>query len=124
MKNKVIVEIGGNEYTILASEPEEYIHKIAGTVNRKIAEMMEANPRMSQLMAAVLAGVTFCDEQFKAQSAADNLRNQLKVYLDDAAKQKSIAEEHKQEIALLNQKIQELRVELAKKGNVNGPDGR
>ncbi|HCS75205.1 MAG TPA: cell division protein ZapA, partial [Clostridiales bacterium] len=40
-KSKAIVRIAGREYTIRASESEEYIHRVAIYVNRKMEEVIK-----------------------------------------------------------------------------------
>jgi len=120
VKNRVTVKIADNEYTIVADETEEYIRKIGGMVNSRMTEMLEANPRMSTLMAAVLCCTNFCDELMKAQNAADNLRAQMKTYLDESAKYRAEADEARREIARLNNEIQSLRAQLSRQQSSTG----
>ena len=48
--------------------------------------------------AAVLTAANIADELFKAQEIAENLRSQLKEYLDEASKSKNEISELKREI--------------------------
>lgn len=113
MKNKVTVKICSQEYSILAVEPEEYMLRVASLVDRKMNEIMEQNQRLSLADAAVLSAINLCDDCLKAQSAGDNLRSQIKQYLDDAAKYRQEADEAKKEIVRLRNEMQDLKIRRA-----------
>ena len=53
---------------------------------------------MSRIDAAVLTAVNLADELLKAQEAAENLRRQLKTYLDEASQAKAEASELKRQL--------------------------
>jgi cell division protein ZapA len=74
---KAVVRIGGREYTIRASETEEYIHRVAIYVNRKLEEIEKAQPSLSTSMAAVLAAINLGDEVLKLQAETGSLKGQL-----------------------------------------------
>ena len=48
--------------------------------------------------AAVLAALNIADELFKAQEASENLRRQVKTYLDEAAQAKNEVSELKRQL--------------------------
>ena len=58
--------------------------------------------------AAILTAVNLADEMIKQQGNAENLRAQLKGYLDEANKAKAELSESKREIFKLQQQIQKL----------------
>mgnify|MGYP001283426327 FL=1 len=64
-KVKAVVRIAGREYTIRAFETEEYIHRVAIYVNRKMEEITSAQPGLSTAMAAVLTAINLSDEVLK-----------------------------------------------------------
>ena len=99
-KNRVDVKIAGDTFTILAAESEEYIRRVAQYVDSKIAAV-NTTGRLPMLDAAILAACNITDEQFKASQNEENMRVQLKAYLDD--------------IARLRTEVNELRRERAKK---------
>ena len=99
-KNRVDVRIAGDTFTILATESEEYIRRVAQYVDTKITTVNAAG-KLPMLDAAILAAVNIADEQFKATQNEENMRIQLKAYLDD--------------IARLRTEINDLRRQLAKK---------
>lgn len=61
-KNKTVVRIAGNEYTLLADLPEEYIHKVAIYVDKKMAEVSKQRDNLSTAMIAVMAAINIADE--------------------------------------------------------------
>lgn len=84
MKNKITVRIGGVDYTIIASESEDYIREVADYVDTKVCELLNSSAKVTALNAAVLASINLCDEFFKARQSAENLRSQLTMYLEEA----------------------------------------
>ena len=98
MKNRVVVTIAQQEYTLIASEDEEYVRKIAALVDEKIGEVMEEG-RISLLNAVILASTNIADSYYKSLEASENLRNQLKSYLEDLTRMKSETAELRRELA-------------------------
>ena len=97
MANRVTMNICGEDYTLVAEENAAYMEKVGTMVNDKMTELMES-ARVGRTDAAVLAAVNITDELFKAQEAAENLRRQLKVYLDEATQAKNEASELKRQL--------------------------
>ena len=103
MKNRVAVTIAGQEYTLVGTEDAGYTEKVAAHVDEKVREVMES-ARVSLVDGAVLAAVNIADEYFKEVEAAENLRRQLKEYLEEATKLKMEHYEAKREIFKLQNK--------------------
>lgn len=103
MKNRVTVTIAGQEYTLVATEDKGYVEKVAGHVDAKIQEVLDG-ARVSLVDAAVLGAVNVADEYFKEVEASENLRRQLKEYLEEATKLKMELSEAKREIFKLQNK--------------------
>ena len=97
MKNKVTVTIAEREYTLVGTEDEAYVRQIAQYVDKQITDVMEG-ARVSLADGAVLSAVNIADELFKEQAAAENLRRQLKEYLEEGTKLKMELSEAKREI--------------------------
>lgn len=108
MANRITVSICGEEYTLMAEENLSYMQKVAALVDTKMSEMMSTG-RVSRMDAAVLAAANMADEMLKQQSSTENLRSQLKGYLDDANKAKSELSECKREIFKLQQQLDKLK---------------
>lgn len=97
MANRVTMSICGEEYTLVAEESAAYMEKVGALVDKKMAELMDA-AHMGRLDAAVLTAVNIADELYKAQESAENLRRQLKTYLDEASQAKAEISELKRQL--------------------------
>lgn len=64
-KNKVIVKILGQDYTIVSDETREYIQKLSNYVDDKMVEIAEKNKKLSTAMIAVLTALNIADEYYK-----------------------------------------------------------
>ena len=97
MANRVTMSICGEEYTLVAEESAAYMEKVGALVDKKMAELMDA-AHMGRLDAAVLTAVNIADALYKAQESAENLRRQLKTYLDEASQAKAEISELKRQL--------------------------
>ena len=102
--NKVKLLICGSEYALTTDESPEYMEELAGRIERAMKEFL-VNPRISLSMAAVLVALDQADTAEKALHASDNLRAQMKEYLDDNARARMEADRLRQENSLLRQKL-------------------
>ena len=100
--NKVKLNICGTEYIIASDEPEGYVQELGSQVDRAMRGLLDSDERISTTMAAVLTAITNADAAKKAEDSADNLRAQMKGYLDDNARAR-------QEIESLRRELGELR---------------
>ena len=104
MKNRVTVTSAGQEYTLVATEEEGYVEKVAQHVDAQMKQVLDG-ARVSLVDGAVLTAVNIADEYFTAAEASETLRRQLKEYLEEATKLKMELSEAKREIfKLQNQK--------------------
>ncbi len=115
MKNKIQVKINGMEYTLLSTEPEDYVQKVASMVNRKMNEVTENCPHLSTAMAAVLSAINLADTCLKSDGNSEHLRTQIADYADELKGVKSELEEKKQELSKVSAQLQKLQIEIAKK---------
>ena len=97
MANKVTMNICGQEYTLVADESAAYMEKVGALVDEKMRQVLDAL-HVSQTDAAVLAAVNLADELLKNQAAAENLRRQVKNYLDEATQAKTEASELRRQL--------------------------
>ena len=104
MANRVVITICGEEYTLVADETSAYMQKVGGYVSDKMTEVMNA-AKVGRTDAAVLTAVNLADELFKAQTAGEQLRGQIKGYLDEASKAQAEVSELKREIFRLQQRL-------------------
>ena len=103
MQNRVTVTVGGLNYTLLAVEDENYVHRVAAYVNEKLKETGKAGGG-SRMDSAILTAINIADDRFKEQEASENLRRQLKDLLEENSRLKSELSEAKREIFKLQQK--------------------
>ena len=103
MVNRITVSICGDDYTLMAEESPSYMQKVAAMVDAEMGEIM-ASGRVGRLDAAVLAAANLADQLLKQQASTENLRSQLKDYLDDANKAKAELSECRRELFKLQQK--------------------
>ena len=104
MENRITVSICGTDYTFTAEESPSYMQKVAALVDARMSEILESG-RINRVDAAVLAAANIADELLKEQASAENVRNQLKDYLDEANKAKAEASDLRREIFKLQQKL-------------------
>ena len=104
MANRVVVSICGEEYTFVAEESASYMQKVGNYVSDKMAEVLK-DAKVGRTDAAVLTAANIADELFKAQAAAEQLRSQIKGYLDEAGKAQAEASELKRELFRLQQRL-------------------
>ena len=105
MENRITVTICGTDYTLMAEESPSYMQKVAALVDGKMNELMTAG-HLRRMDAAVLAAVNIADDMLKQQGSTENLRSQLKGYLDEANRAKAELSECKREIFKLQQQLQ------------------
>jgi cell division protein ZapA len=104
MTNRVVISICGEEYTFVAEESAAYMEKVGAYVSEKMEEVLNT-AKVGRTDAAVLTAANITDELFKAQAAAEQLRGQIKGYLDEAGKAQSEVSELKREVFRLQQRL-------------------
>ena len=104
MANRVVVTICGEDYTFVAEESTSYMQKVGSYVGDKMTEILNG-AKVGRTDAAILTAANIADELFKSQAAAEQLRSQIKGYLDEAGKAQAEVSELKREIFRLQQKL-------------------
>ena len=122
LENRVVVSICGEDYTFVAEEAPSYMQRVGNYVSEKM-EAVLSGARVGRTDAAVLTAANIADELFKEQAAAEQLRRQIKGYLDEAAKAQAEASELKREVFRLQQRL-ESRNNGQNRQNNNGGNGR
>ncbi|MDR1254354.1 MAG: cell division protein ZapA [Oscillospiraceae bacterium] len=97
-KCKVKVNICGLDYILSSDDSEKHVKTIVDEVSEHIDNIMQGNKKLTVPMAATLAALDFCDAAKKATYSTDNLREQIKDYLEDLAKTKKELEKLRQEV--------------------------
>ena len=102
--SKVRLNICGSSYVVNTSESEDYMKNLADRLNLDMNELMASSNSVSITTAAVMTALNYRDELEKASGSADNMRRQIKDYLEDAASAKMAAEEARRENASLKRR--------------------
>jgi len=111
--NKVKVEIGGRGYILNTTEDEEYVRSIAEEIDAQVRELLLKGNNLSLNEALVLCVLGYCDYYKKERANTDNMRAQLKEYLDEAEKCRSETEAAKRKVQRLKKEIEKLKAEKA-----------
>ncbi len=120
IENKVSVKICGKEYNLRTDESPEYLVALAARVEKEIYTLLKAKPNFSLQNAAVFVALTSLDESRKSTESIDNIRGQIKTYVEDAAKARAARDKLNTENKELKAKIAELEKqvkELKKNGS-------
>lgn len=105
MEHKLTVSICDVDYTLRAEESPAYMQKVADMVDERIRSVLSAG-RMGRGDAAVLAAMNLADELLKQQESANQLRSQLKDYLDDATRTRNELSDCRRELNRLRLQVQ------------------
>lgn len=84
--NKVKVTICSKEFSLKTDDTPSYLTELAKKVDTEITDMMSSSVNMPVLSAAILTALSAYDELQKANDSIDNIRSQIKEYVDDAGK--------------------------------------
>ncbi|MBQ8826214.1 MAG: cell division protein ZapA [Oscillospiraceae bacterium] len=106
--NKVKVTICGKEYALKTEEAPNYFILLGRKVENTINDMTKQSDSLSVQSAAVLAALSAFDEAQKANESIDNIRTQIKEYVDDACKARNERDNALKEVEALKTRITEL----------------
>ncbi|MCC8015987.1 MAG: cell division protein ZapA [Clostridiales bacterium] len=111
-KKKVQIKICGATYSILTDDNAEYVEELGEFIDSEMKNISMGNPSLSSIQCAVLVALDQADSSRKATAAADNLRAQIKDYLEDSARARMEVDVARREIERLNREISNLREKL------------
>ena len=72
-KTRTTVNIGGKEYIMAGFESEEYIHRVAICVDRKMAELKSQYVNLNPNTLSVLTAINIADDYLKLHDSFDAL---------------------------------------------------
>lgn len=111
--NKIRFSVCGSNYVISSTDTEEYVLSLAEQIDSDMNQLLAQTPTASVTTAAVITALSYLDESKKSTGGADNMRAQIKDYLEDAAKAKLAAEEAHREVERLRRELKELKAKQA-----------
>jgi cell division protein ZapA len=77
MKKALDVEILGQKFTISSEAEEGYMLKVAGYVDNKMQELMQASKPVSKSNVAMLAALNIADELHRLKDSHEAVLNRL-----------------------------------------------
>ena len=110
---KVKLTICGSSYIVSTTDSEEYVNQLAERLDNDMTEIMTQNPSASVAASAVISALSYLDELNKNASSTDNMRAQIKDYLEDAAKAKLDAENARRQVEKLPAELEALKAKQA-----------
>ena len=110
--NKVKVTICGKDYSLKTEETASYFIGLAKKVDNTINQMTAQCDTLSVQSAAVLAALSAFDDAQKANESIDNIRTQIKEYVDVACRARAERDEAVKNEEALKARITELENEL------------
>lgn len=117
-KNKVKLSICGNDYFITTDDDVKYVMALGDELDERISKLVHENSRISITQAAILAALEYADSARKAEDSADNLRGQIKEYLEDSARYKMEAEVARRDVERLTRELQSTRSRASGNGSM------
>lgn len=121
MANRVVMRICGEELTFTAEESTDYMQKVGAYVGEQMQDILSSS-KVGRSNAAILAAVNIADELFKTREADEQLRAQIKGYLDETSQAKAEISELKREVLRL-QKVQK-KLEKLEKASEDRPKAK
>lgn len=107
--NKIKLNIAGTSYVINSSDSETHVLELGQILDTDMRKIMDQSPSASITAACVLCAISYLDKLDKANRGSDNMRLQVKQYLEDANKARMEAEKVKMELEKLKVDIQYLK---------------
>ncbi|MEH7106573.1 MULTISPECIES: cell division protein ZapA [Bacillaceae] len=81
-KNKITVDIYGQQYVILGTENPGHIRLVASLVDDKMREISSKNPSLDVNKLAVLTAVNAVNDYIKMKDELEQIKNELEKVKD------------------------------------------
>nr|WP_051331205.1 cell division protein ZapA [Aneurinibacillus terranovensis] len=88
-KERVVVEIYGQYYTMKGESSSSHMRMVAGYVDDKMRKIASANPRLDTNKLAVLSALNMADEYFKLRQEYEELLKLLEQTAFDDVDEKN-----------------------------------
>lgn len=109
--NKVRVNICGKEYSLTTEESQGYVSMLAAKLEESITELLNSSSSVSLQAATIVTALSLMDETVKLNESIDNIRTQIKEYVDDAARARVERDDMLHFAEELSAKVQKLESE-------------
>ena len=116
-KNKITLNIGGKNYTLVHDETDDYMKRIEHYLNTKIETAGKAGIQLGEQTALVMASISVIDELFKTQKNFNTLKNEIKRIMDEYDKLRADKQLLEQALGEADKKIEDLSAQLIARKN-------
>ena len=116
------VLIMGKEYVLSSNENKDYTERLAEALNKRLKDMKARFSSLTITDCAVLTALDCMDELGQSNRNIDNIRTQIKDYVDDAGRARDQAIAAQREIKMLKERVEQLEKELAERTNFSAMD--
>jgi len=87
--NIIEVRIAGTEYRLKGNENNEYMHKIASYVDKKMQDIVKSNSRLNTSMAAILSSINIADDLHKSYLEIEDLKRKIEQLQEENERYKA-----------------------------------
>lgn len=115
--NVITVNINGMEYNLRGEENEEYLHKVARQVDKKLKHILSSNSKLSVSSAAVLTALNSVDDMFKCDLAYSELEAEVEKLSTSNKSKSEELETLRKQLKYLEQYNSELQSKLKNMSN-------
>ena len=112
MTNRVRITICGKSYSLQTEESPAYVAALAHELEARINRFMEQNESASLTSAAVMIGLSILGDSMKSVSDVDNIRAQIKSYVEEAAAARIESDQLRRELAIVKRENENLKNDL------------
>lgn len=113
MRNKVKVTVCGKEYALQTDEAPSYLIGLARRLDRDINQLVNSGDNVSVVAATTLVALSALDDANKANESIDNIRTQIKDYVDDAGRARMERGEAVRQAESLRKEVEVLKTKIA-----------
>ncbi|MCR5020768.1 cell division protein ZapA [Ruminococcus sp.] len=111
------VTIMGRDYNLTSEDNKDYTERLAAALDKRLKDMKARFTSLTVTDCAVLTALDCMDELGQANRNIDNIRTQIKDYVDDAGRARNQAAAAQREIKSLQERVEQLEKELAERTN-------
>lgn len=104
--NKVKINICGINYSVTTDNDTDFVMDISSRLDREIRTLTKKYPSLGLQSAAVFCALQAYEERKKSEDSLDNLRKQLKEYMDEAGKLRDARDNAVMEADRLREKLE------------------
>ncbi len=107
----VKINICGTDYFIATSEDPSYVTQLGEHIDNMVERLMQQSPSLSLSKALLLCCLNTLDDLNRVNTGTDNLRKQIKDYLDDASRARDEVDELRRELNRLKKELAQSQTE-------------